>query len=97
MKYKDKNTLRITSKHDEKVELDATSSNRQIRRILKAKMKRYKERLSKDNQYWWESLTENSKIDIVLYNYSESLDDVKYWYPGDKSIYRELKLKDVLK
>ena len=66
MKYYDKNTIKQSIKHDAKMTYD---DSMYFTRLNKQKKKKFllKISASKENSYWWKSLEESDKDNIVNY------------------------------
>lgn len=66
-------------------------------RLNKQKKKKFllKISASKENSYWWKSLEESDKDNIVNYYTDTLLSELKKIYPGNIAIIRELKLKEL--
>ena len=66
-------------------------------RLNKQKKKKFllKISASKENSYWWKSLEESDKDNIVNYYTDNLLSELKKIYPGNIAIIRELKLKEL--
>ena len=94
MKYYDKNTIKQSIKHDAKMTYDDSMS---FTRLNKQKKKKFllKISASKENSYWWKSLEESDKDNIVNYYTDTLLSELKKIYPGNIAIIRELKLKEL--
>ena len=92
MKYYDKNTIKQSIKHDAKMTYD---DSMYFTRLNKQKKKKFllKISASKENSYWWKSLEESDKDNIVNYYTDTLLSELKKIYPGNIAIIRELKLK----
>ncbi len=94
MKYYDKNTIKQSIKHDAKMTYD---DSMYFTRLNKQKKKKFllKISASKENSYWWKSLEESDKDNIVNYYTDTLLSELKKIYPGNIAIIRELKLKEL--
>lgn len=98
MKYYDKNTIKQSIKHDAKMTYD---DSMYFTRLNKQKKKKFllKISASKENSYWWKSLEESDKDNILNYYtdyYTDTLlSELKKIYPGNIAIIRELKLKEL--
>ena len=98
MKYYDKNTIKQSIKHDAKMTYD---DSMYFTRLNKQKKKQKKKKFllkisaSKENSYWWKSLEESDKDNIVNYYTDNLLSELKKIYPGNIAIIRELKLKEL--
>lgn len=94
MKYYDKNTIKQSIKHDAKMTYD---DSMYFTRLNKQKKKKFllKISASKENSYWWKSLEESDKDNIVKYYTDNLLSELKKIYPGNIAIIRELKLKEL--
>ena len=94
MKYYDKNTIKQSIKHDAKMTYD---DSMYFTRLNKQKKKKFllKISASKENSYWWKSLEESDKDNIVNYYTNTLLSELKKIYPGNIAIIRELKLKEL--
>ncbi len=94
MKYYDKNTIKQSIKHDAKMTYD---DSMYFTRLNKQKKKKFllKISASKENSYWWKSLEESDKDNIVNYYTDNLLSELKKIYPGNIAIIRELKLKEL--
>ena len=94
MKYYDKNTIKQSIKHDAKMTYD---DSMYFTRLNKQKKKKFllKISTSKENSYWWKSLEESDKDNIVNYYTDNLLSELKKIYPGNIAIIRELKLKEL--
>ena len=66
-------------------------------RLNKQKKKKFllKISASKENSYWWKSLEESDKDNIVNFYTNNLLSELKKIYPGNIAIIRELKLKEL--
>ena len=94
MKYYDKNTIKQSIKHDAKMTYD---DSMYFTRLNKQKKKKFllKISASKENSYWWKSLEESDKDNIVNFYTNNLLSELKKIYPGNIAIIRELKLKEL--
>lgn len=94
MKYYDKNTIKQSIKHDAKMTYD---DSMYFTRLNKQKKKKFllKISASKENSYWWKSLEESDKDNIVNFYTDNLLSELKKIYPGNIAIIRELKLKEL--
>lgn len=96
MKYTDRNTIKHAIKHEAKMAYDdSTSWSRLFKRQMKAKTKKFLQRVSKENIYWWKSLDDRERHQIVQYHSTSSITEIIKVYPGNKAIVRELKLKEL--
>jgi hypothetical protein len=96
MKYYDKNTIKKAIKHEEKMAYDdSTTWTRMHKRYIKNRIKKFLQRVTKEDIYWWKSLKEDEKYQIVGNHFSTSISEIKTYYPGNIAIVRELKLNDL--
>lgn len=98
MRYRDKETIKQVSNHQNKPEsvYYGLISYRQKRRLRERWLNEF--RLKVTDKIWWDSLTDDEKSNVVnSYSDGNNLNDLMKQYPGNIGYIREKKLENLLK
>lgn len=96
MKYRDKNTINHAIKHEAKMAFDdSTSWTRMYKRYIKTRTKKFLQKISKEDIYWWKSLDNSDRDQIVHRHFNTSITELKSIFIGNIAVIRELKLKEL--
>jgi len=93
MRYRDKETIKQVSNHQNKPESDyGLISDRRKRRLRERWLNEF--RLKVTDKIWWDSLTDDEKSNVVNSYYNgNNLNDLMKQYPGNIGYIREKNLR----